>query len=73
MSEDLARGDDRLIIIGLREWWGRHSQSKNKWRTPVGRQIRVIVEFAGNWRNAPRGNPAKGFRMGFGRVMNEVE
>jgi len=54
---------DNELEEGLREWWvnirevSKQARSQNR----VWRVVREIVEGYGNWRNAPRGNPRKGY------------
>lgn len=55
---------DEELAGGLREWFKRvmgvSGQARRK--NPVWVALREIAGAFGNWRNAPRGDPSKGFR-----------
>ena len=51
---ELARLIDR--------WFLATAGNPNRWsQDPVGSAIRSALQGTGNWKNAPRGNPRKGF------------
>lgn len=50
------------IAAGLRAWAVKNSSNRNKWsQNSLGITIKEIVKDLGNWKNAPRGNPRKGY------------
>lgn len=55
--------NDHDLAGGLKDWFSRvcgvSSQARRK--NPVWAAIREIAGHWGNWRNAPRGDPKKGF------------
>ena len=53
---------DSELAAQLSKWFFRHANDAHRWRNPVGAAIKDGASASGNWRNAPRGNPAKGFR-----------
>ena len=62
---------DRDLAREIAEWFERHRGDKGIWQKPVGRSVREALMRRGNWKNAPRGNPRKGYeemrrRMGAG-------
>jgi hypothetical protein len=53
---DLGLGND------LFDWFERTKGNPNRWRESyVGRVIRGNLVETGNWKNAPRGDPKKGY------------
>jgi hypothetical protein len=47
----------------IENWFKNNSNNPNKWnRSPVGIVIKQSLNSLNNWKNAPRGNPAKGYR-----------
>lgn len=53
---------DEEIVKALKAWFKEHGDDPNRWRTPIGRTLKELLQITGNWKNAPRGNPKKGFR-----------
>lgn len=48
----------------LEKWWVGAVEDRNRWnRGFVGPAIKQIVQLAGNWKNAPRGDPRKGYQV----------
>ncbi|MEK7499291.1 MAG: hypothetical protein AAB649_01655 [Patescibacteria group bacterium] len=43
----------------LQDWWQENKRKRNCWQTPLGKQIKIIVKDAGNWKNKPRGRITK--------------
>lgn len=60
---------DKELSIELERWFVNHIRSQNKWNLPTGEIISKYVKITKNWRNAPRGNPSKGYAM---RNKNKV-
>lgn len=55
---------DEELASGLREWFERVDgvSSGSRRKSAVWVAMREILVHWGNWCNAPRGNPKKGFR-----------
>lgn len=58
----LFMSQDQQLAKALAAWFERHSKDPHRWRTPVGLAVRDGVSASNNWRNAPRGDPRKGYR-----------
>lgn len=54
---------DKELSIELEKWLINHLHCENKWNRPVGKVLVKYLNKTGNWKNAPRGNPAKGWAM----------
>lgn len=56
--------NDKILANELQKWFNLHFSDKNKWnRNFVGIVIKSNLKKLNNWKNAPRGNPAKGLRI----------
>lgn len=69
------RISDQQLAVLVGEWGVRTRGRGRRWsgRDLVGAAIRWEVEKAGHWKNAPRGNPRKGYRvMRAGRGINSA-
>lgn len=53
---------DQHLAAALSEWFKRYSNSQRRWQTPVGRVLKEELQSLGNWKNAERGDPKKGYR-----------
>jgi hypothetical protein len=51
-----------LTVAAIEKWWSANKDNRNCWQTPIGSGIKLVVTEAGNWKNAPRGNPRAGGR-----------
>lgn len=53
---------DKELAKELENWFKNNTNNPNKWnRSAVGIIIKQTLNNLNNWRNAPRGNPAKGY------------
>ena len=56
--------NEKILANELKNWFILKTSDKNKWnRNFVGIVIKSNLKKLGNWKNAPRGNPAKGLRV----------
>lgn len=56
--------NDKILANELQKWFNLKNFDKNKWnRNCVGIVIKSNLKKSNNWKNAPRGNPAKGLRV----------
>lgn len=62
MTTSEEQPGDAEIVKALKQWFKEHADDPNRWRTPIGRTLKDLLMLTGNWKNAPRGNPKKGFR-----------
>jgi hypothetical protein len=54
--------NDKELAKELENWFKNNINNPNKWnRGAVGPIIKQTLNNLNNWRNAPRGNPAKGY------------
>lgn len=65
--------NDSDLAVGLREWFKRmggvSGQARRK--NPVWVALREITGAFGNWRNARRGNPRRGYLVMRERMNHE--
>lgn len=52
---------DKELSIELEKWFIGHLENQNKWNRPTGKIISKYLNKTKNWKNAPRGNPKKGY------------
>ena len=56
--------NDSELAAELENWFKNNADNPNKWnRNKVGQIIKSYLIGSGNWKNAARGNPAKGRRI----------
>lgn len=50
--------DERLALL-LSVWFDQHESDRNRWRNPVGRELKARLSEWGNFKLAPRGTSPK--------------
>lgn len=53
---------DKELSIELEKWFNNNINYQNKWCLPTGKILKKQLKSLGNWKNAPRGDPIKGYR-----------
>ncbi len=62
--------NEKILANEVKNWFNERAGDKNKWnRNLVGQTIKNCLKNLGNWKNAPRGNPAKGKRVALENKM----
>ena len=54
--------NEKQVEETILAWYNRHKDDSNRWNRGAGIKIKYVIQSLGNWKNAQRGNPKKGYR-----------
>jgi len=62
---------DTKLAVEIDLWFEKNKNNKNLWNNnEIGKTIKRSVTKKGNWKNAPRGNPAAGYQKALTNKTN---
>lgn len=55
---------DKELSNSIQKWFDRNKDNPNKWNNNLtGKIIKKNLQLINNWKNAPRGNARKGYKL----------